>query len=328
MKTKIQLISLLLAGYTTLSAFTVQNGTVVTIGKQTQMRISNLDLQNYGTLIGDTASLLIFSTARERKITGLDLCLFSLRISGDVVSEVQTLTLNGDLIMQSGVLNIGSNRIVIYGDLLGENEKSYVFASTGTIEKPVAYLSSKRQINALGLEFTSLNEVYDLRIYRSHSPVTRSTVSGSYNSAMRVYSFSKDIDMTNVQKTTLPHEVTHISKQRLFVENLDGWQKVSFPNSEFWNVTRITVFEPDDLFFPKLITPTLATNNVFKIIGLEEYPNARLVVINRHGKPLFDFFPYKNDFDGKHLPTGTYYYMFSEDYNTPPIKKSFFEIVR
>ena len=310
------------------SALGVAKNTVVNIDKYTQVKLTNLDLQNSGILFGDTASLVILSNSRESKITGQNFHLFSLRIAGNVVCDVPELSLGGDIIMQSGVFSIGTNKLIVYGDLLGENEKTYITASTGTIEKWMGHLPLGRQINVLGLEFMPFNDVYDICISRSHNPAVRSSVSGNYQSANRMYGFSKETSITNVKSVALPHEATHITKQIVFVENLGEWKKVTNPNHGFWNATRVSIFAPDDLHFPKIITPNDATNNVFKITGLEEYPNARLVVISKEGKILYDISSYKNDFAGKNLPDGTYYYIFSEEQNSVPIKKSYFEIVR
>jgi hypothetical protein len=90
------------------------------------------------------------SNSRERKIAGNNFYLNSLKIDGNVICEISEISLNGDLIMQSGVMNIGTNRLVIHGDLLGENEKSYITASTGTIEKPIVFLPAERSVSALG----------------------------------------------------------------------------------------------------------------------------------------------------------------------------------
>lgn len=309
-------------------ALNISKNTIVNIGKNTQLKLTSLDLQNGGTLFGDTASLLIISTTKEQKIEGQDFYLSSLKIAGDVFCGVPLLTLNGDLNLQSGVFNINTNQIIIYGDLIGEHEKAYVTASSGTIESAIRYLPAGRQTNVLGLDFTPLNEVYDAKVSRSHNPVMRSTVSGNYSSANRVYQFSMPMNLTDVGYTALVHEAAHIEKQTLFIENFNGWEKVMLPNSDFLSVTRVSAFAPDELYFPKIITPNQATNSTFKITGIEEYPNARLVIFSKEGKILYDICPYKNDFDGRNLQNGTYYYLFSEQYDSSPIKKSFFEIVK
>jgi hypothetical protein len=169
---------------------TVSKNTIVNIGKQTQVKITNFDLRNDGILIGDTASLLIFSNTKETKITGNNIFLASLKIAGNVICNIPVLTLNGDLVLQSGVMTIGVNRLIIHRDLLGETEKTYITASTGTIEKPINYLSARRPIDALGLEFTPMTDVYDIQIIRSHNSVMRTSRTSAVYSAKRVYDFS------------------------------------------------------------------------------------------------------------------------------------------
>jgi gliding motility-associated-like protein len=329
MKTKIIISILLLICSQSISAtLTVSRNTVLTIGKSTQVRFNNMDINNGGEIIGDTASLIIISSNRETKIAGQDFGLFSLRIAGDVASGVRILSLSGDLVMLSGVMNIGTNRLIIGGSLLGENEQTYVTASVGIIETPLGFVPAGREISALGFDFTLVNDVHDLTIYRSHVPVWRTTIAESYKSAYRAFTFSQKIDLIGVRKQVLPHEIAHIDRQRLFVENFEGWQKVVTPNDVFHNVTQVAKFAPDDLHFPKIVTPNRATNSVFFITGLEEYPSSRLIILNRRGQILYDIYPYKNDFDGKNLPNDTYYYMFSEQRNSSPIKKSFFELIR
>jgi len=287
-----------------------------------------MDITNYGEIIGDTASLIIISNNRETKISGRDFQLFSLKIAGNVESAVSTLSLSGDLIMQSGIMNIGASTLIINGDLLGETAQTYVTASSGLIKKPIGFVPAGKQTNALGFEFTPLNDVHNFNVYRTHTPLFRHTASGQYKSAYRTYSFSVPMDITGVAKRVLPHEIPHIPRQTLFVENFAGWEKVNTKNDQLRNITQVAIFPPNDLHFPKIVTPNDAINTTFFITGLEEYPNSRLVILSRRGEILHDIYPYKNDFDGKNLSNGTYYYMFSTQRNSSPIKRSFFELIR
>ncbi len=328
MKIKLTTILLLAALTAQMQAFSVSKNAVVCIGKHAQMKISNMDLQNSGRIIADTASLLILQTTKERKITGGNLSLSSLKIAGDIACKVATITLSGDLTMQSGVMDIADNRLIVHGNLLGENEKTYVTASTGTIEKPLKHLVAGTQISVLGLDFSPLNDIASGSIVRSHQSAVRFGASGSLTSAERVYEFDPPIDLSSPNLQTLPHEKSHIDKERIYAENFSGWQKIMLPNEDLTGIVRISVFNRDALLFPKIITPNEATNEVFRIVGLEEYPDARLIVISKGGKILFDLYPYNNDFNGKNLPNGTYYYLFSETQDGAPVKKSFFEIIR
>ena len=60
-------------------------------------------------------------------------------------------------------------------------------------------------------------------------------------------------------------------------------------------------------------------NDVFKIIGLEYYPQAELLVYNRWGEQVFNAQPYNNNWGGEsngkrtasgdRAPDGTYFYI-------------------
>ncbi|MBC7389772.1 MAG: gliding motility-associated C-terminal domain-containing protein [Opitutaceae bacterium] len=53
-------------------------------------------------------------------------------------------------------------------------------------------------------------------------------------------------------------------------------------------------------------------NEVFEINGIDQFPNNKLQIFNRWGDKVYSANNYDNDhvvFDGKNLPTGTYYYI-------------------
>ena len=329
MKTKLTTLLLLTCSASLLAGKVAQN-TVVGMGKNTQVKVTRLDINNLGSLSGDTASLLIISTTGEQKISGNSFLLNALKIDGNVVCEVSELALKGDLIMQSGVMNIGASRLIINGNLLNETAKTYVTASTGAIEKWVDHLPARKSVSALGLEFAPLDDMYEVCITRSHNPMTRTTASNFLTSASRIYEFYTPKDITNVRLETLPHETKHIARGRIFTKNgSEDWEKVSNTNDILRGVYRITVFDPDELHIPKIITPNDPPNNVFRIDGLTEYPNPRLIIMNKGGKILYDVAPYQNDFDASRLSDGTYYYiLYGDKHNSEPLQRSFFEIVR
>ncbi len=310
------------------SVFKVGENTVLSLKKNTTLKVSNLDVNNAGDFYGDTASQLILSSTKETKISGEPMFLSSLKVASNVHCAVSTLSLDGDLTMQSGVMNVGTSRLIIYGDLIGENETTYITASSGTIEKPLEHLSAGETYDVLGLKFTPLHDVLDDVVIRSHQPEVREITGSSSKSALRIYEFSTPKNLVSLEMHALPHETQHILDKELFAESFGGWKKVQAENENLQNVSRISIFASGNLDFPKFITPEEPENNLFEIVGLEEYPNTRLLVISKEGKVLYDLFPYKNDFNGKNLKTGTYYYSFSLEYNSKPIKKSYFEIIR
>ncbi len=69
----------------------------------------------------------------------------------------------------------------------------------------------------------------------------------------------------------------------------------------------------DSLTFPNIITPNGdGLNDFFVIKGLtsDAYPNNQLVIYNRWGKVVYESNNYQNNFDGKGLPDGVYFYIF------------------
>jgi gliding motility-associated-like protein len=82
----------------------------------------------------------------------------------------------------------------------------------------------------------------------------------------------------------------------------------------------VSVFEE----FPNTITPNGdGVNDVWNIPGIENYPNAYVVIYNRWGSEIFQSTGYKEPWngqrDGKDLPTASYFYVI--DYKTPGKQK-------
>jgi gliding motility-associated-like protein len=65
-----------------------------------------------------------------------------------------------------------------------------------------------------------------------------------------------------------------------------------------------------ELVIPNVITPNGdSKNDVFKIIGLDVYPQSELVIFNRWGKLVYKNSDYLNDWNGGDSPDGVYYYI-------------------
>ena len=69
----------------------------------------------------------------------------------------------------------------------------------------------------------------------------------------------------------------------------------------------------DPLFIPNVFTPGSSDENgVWTIDGAQDYPDLVIKIVNRWGSPIFESIGYGNPWDGtfngKLLPTGTYYY--------------------
>lgn len=95
-------------------------------------------------------------------------------------------------------------------------------------------------------------------------------------------------------------------------------------NTAVFNAGTSGIFDPDksndtstvttsvrqrDLFIPNVYTPNGdGHNDVFRIRGLEEYPNSQLIINNRWGNQVYFSDDYQNDWNGDGLNEGTYYY--------------------
>ena len=99
-----------------------------------------------------------------------------------------------------------------------------------------------------------------------------------------------------------------------------------------------TTVDPADIGVPNAITPNNdGRNDAFVVEELlqrpDEYPNARLEIVNRWGDVLYVAQPYQNDWDGRgsdgrDLPTGTYYYVLELDLARSVVVKGHVTILR
>ena len=66
-------------------------------------------------------------------------------------------------------------------------------------------------------------------------------------------------------------------------------------------------------------------NDTWKILAIETYPNPEVTIFNRYGQTIFRSKgyskPWDGTFNGKKLPTGTYYYIIDlKIASEPPIQ--------
>ncbi|MCY4779486.1 gliding motility-associated C-terminal domain-containing protein, partial [Sphingobacterium sp. UT-1RO-CII-1] len=70
------------------------------------------------------------------------------------------------------------------------------------------------------------------------------------------------------------------------------------------------VIKSSDLFIPNVFTPNGdGVNDVFEIIGMENFDQVDVLIINRWGNEVYKSTNYRNTWDGKGLNEGTYYYI-------------------
>ena len=61
---------------------------------------------------------------------------------------------------------------------------------------------------------------------------------------------------------------------------------------------------------PNIFTPNFdGKNDYFQIIGLEDYPDNEITIINRWGNHVFQQKPYTGKWTGEGLSEGTYFYV-------------------
>ncbi len=99
------------------------------------------------------------------------------------------------------------------------------------------------------------------------------------------------------------------------------------------DTARVTIVVTPSLVIPQGFSPNGdGFNDLFDIIGLGNYPQNSLTVINRWGDILYVANPYNNDWDGSsntginiagdHVTDGTYFYVFISGPGATPIKGS------
>ena len=70
----------------------------------------------------------------------------------------------------------------------------------------------------------------------------------------------------------------------------------------------VNVFCPIEI--PNIFTPNADNfNDYFQIKHIENYPNSKLVILNRWGDKVFESLNYQNEWAGKDCSEGTYYYI-------------------
>ena len=94
---------------------------------------------------------------------------------------------------------------------------------------------------------------------------------------------------------------------------------------------RVTILQDYTFTITNAMTPNGdGDNDVWNIIGIENYPDNEVHIYNRYGQEVFTAKPYNNTFDGKFdgnlLPDATYYYVLTFG-NSPKIYKGAFTLI-
>jgi gliding motility-associated-like protein len=125
---------------------------------------------------------------------------------------------------------------------------------------------------------------------------------------------------------TVPSGITILQGQHTNSIQVETGSTVILPNTIFLQVTNscgtsqpvsINLIDgkcaQETVFIPNVFTPGSSDDNgVWTIDGIQDYPNAVVRIVNRWGAGVFESIgyekPWDGTFNGKTLPTGTYYY--------------------
>lgn len=120
-------------------------------------------------------------------------------------------------------------------------------------------------------------------------------------------------------------------------ETCERWDNFDYVicNPNGCDTAMISVFiECTDIVIFTAVSPNGdGINDVFYIAGIEDFPEAELVIYNRWGNEVFESANYQNDWGGtwngdKDLPDGTYYYFLKLNDEDNRNFKGFFELYR
>ncbi|MEW6468251.1 MAG: choice-of-anchor L domain-containing protein [Bacteroidota bacterium] len=127
------------------------------------------------------------------------------------------------------------------------------------------------------------------------------TVTGTASSYSWTTVSGPDVVNANTPSTTIS-STTGTSTYLITVMNLCGTIDTE--------MVLVTVEMDCEISIPNVFTPNGdGENDFFEFENLDHYPNSRLVVYNRWGKVTYENSNYQNDWDGKNVVDGTYYFI-------------------
>src|SRR5690606_28846362 len=101
----------------------------------------------------------------------------------------------------------------------------------------------------------------------------------------------------------IPSPGTKFTGQEIFT------YRVQDANGIWTNVATVTI-DISGLFLPNAISPNGdGDNDTFEIVGIENYDKKVVIIYNRWGNEVYKNTNYNNEFSGRGLNDGTYYYI-------------------
>jgi|GEM_PF-2421395 len=323
------------------------------LGKNSVLNIHNMSIKNNSELTGLDSSVVAFYVSQtEAVLTGTTKSkLYHLSVNGSLKLDAE-LDLKGDITVTDGNLDISDYNLNLNGKIIGESEENRIYTnSIGEIIKLIQ-LQPDQAINPgnIGLELKVYNDVYGVEIRRGHFP----QFNGTGESINRYYSISGLDELARIDFNYFDAELNNLNESHvtLWGEQQGHWINLgsslfsieeNYHIQELKNATnKITLFEniqENIITIPSGISPNNdGVNDYFVIIGIENYPNNKLIILNRWGDIVFEADPYNNDWDGtsksgiiqnegNRLLNGTYFYFFYKDKSKKDdLEKGFFEI--
>lgn len=335
----LSILSLLFANTIFAQVFTNSSGTI-SIGASTTLSLEETSLNNNGNLIGKNGSVISVLTANKIRFKGSNpIQIHTLQAQGNIDLET-TLNLNGNLVLNSGLMNLHNSELHLGGQLIGESNSKYVYSDgTGEIVKTIDLEANKKsELGFIGLEVTARENLSGAEFRRGHTPQSN----GKQYSVSRYYKLPESDDFLSVSFNYLNYELNDLNADNLsafiFLNNI--WQPVnsnidnersnSIQANLIAGAEMVSLFESvstSEVVIPGGISPNNdGKNDVFIIPGIDYYPDNKLVVFNKWGEILIEKEPYENDWGGENengvgvandnlLPDGTYFYIFFKDKN-------------
>jgi len=292
---------------------------------------------NHASLIGhDSSKIEFLADSILPEISGFGyLKIDSLIIGSEVYSKLfvdvnQIKLVNGNYSQGNVILNLNKTIIDEFNDSK---------ISGGTIRKnifpePNIFTNSGN----LGLQLLYTENLDSTTLFRKNQTIY-TTEQYSIN---RIYSLSDSTNkISELNFYYFNNELENLDPEKLQVytsTDLLEWkpqQTLSRNTASGFIHSKVegfaqyfTLFEeiPNESFFiPNGFSPNDdGVNDYFEILGLEEYPNNKLIVFDGIGTILYEASPYQNKWDGfvqsgsisadnGKLNTGTYYYFFYKD---------------
>lgn len=319
------------------------------VDQSTNVILYNTDINSKGEFeFKENSEIAIKSSSRPIELHG-DLLFHDVFVDANVLlySDVKV---NGDIYLNSGILDLLDSNIKLKGVLKNESNESRVFSSGVGSIGVISDIAKGININPgnLGLSIVSTENYNNIEFIRGHDYL----VHESDKSILRHFKFNVPINLLQLRFVYFNAEnnSSDVDKLKLATKTDENWiyQKVlSNLSNEILTegsdkIGAVTLFPKDinvDIEFPTGFSPNDdGVNDYFIINNISKYPNNKLIIFNRWGDVVFEKASYSNDWNGevnvglsltgdKKLVEGTYFYFFYYDKdNRNELKKGFFEI--